>query len=52
MNIVEQNRSANVYKKEADKYGIGSPYRIHEYIKLRMKGVSPEKAIAKVKSPK
>jgi len=45
-----QNRLANTYRKEADRFSIGSPYRNDEYIKLRIKGLSPEKAIEIVRN--
>ncbi len=46
----ERNRLANRYKKEADEFNIGSPYRIDEYIRYRLRGMSPETAIKKVRS--
>lgn len=49
LSIQEQNRLANVYKKEADKHNIGSPYRIKVYVDARIKGLSEEKALAKTK---
>ena len=49
-NIRDLNRLANVYRREANKLGIGSPYRIDEYIRFRMVGMSKAKAIEKVKS--
>jgi len=48
----EQNRLSNVYKREADGYQIGSPSRISEYIQHRLKGKTPEQAIALVRNKK
>jgi hypothetical protein len=49
LTMTERNHLANVYKGEADKFGIGSPYRISEYIKFRMRGLSQEQAIERVR---
>jgi hypothetical protein len=50
--IQERNRLSNVYRREADEINIGSPYRISEYIKLRLKGVSKEEAEKRVRNKK
>ena len=50
MDAAERNRLSNQYRREADKHQIGSPYRINEYIALRLKGLTDEAAIKKVKS--
>ena len=47
--IREQNAKVNSLRREADKHKIGSPYRIDEYIKYRMKGYSEKKALEKIK---
>ena len=48
--IIEQNRLANQYRKEANKHQICSPGRINEYIGYRLKGYSDEKALEKTKN--
>lgn len=40
------------YKREADAHGIGSPYRINEYVQYRLKGMSQKRAIEKTKKPR
>lgn len=45
----EINRLVNEYRKEAEQLGIGSPYRINEYIRFRMLGLSKGKAIEKTR---
>jgi hypothetical protein len=49
LTVAERNRLANVYKGEADKFGIGSPYRINEYIGFRFLGKTQEQALAAVR---
>lgn len=49
--IREQNRLANLYRREATQLGIVSPFRQGEYINARLRGLSQEKAL-KVASDK
>lgn len=49
MDARERNRLANIYRREADHHRIGSPFRINEYIKYRLQGMTQEKALAKTK---
>lgn len=49
MDIIQKNKLANIYAKEAEKHKIGSPFRIGEYIKYRLKGYSEKKSLEKVK---
>ena len=49
LSITEKNRLANVYRREADQHGIGSPYRIDEYIQYRLRGLTQGQALAKTK---
>lgn len=46
------NELWNKYYREGVKY-IGSPFKTHQYVKLRLKGMSHEQALEAVKnSPK
>ena len=50
IDIPEKNRLHNQYRKEADLLKIGSPYRIDEYIRYRMRGLSIKKSLEKTKA--
>lgn len=45
MDIQERNRLANIYRKEAQRHGIASPYRQNEYINARLKGKNDQKSL-------
>lgn len=49
MDVAEQNRLANQFRREPQARSIGSPYRIDCYIGFRLKGLSPEAALALVR---
>lgn len=46
LSIQEQNRLANVYRREAQKLEIGSPFRQKLYIDARIAGKTEEAALA------
>lgn len=49
LSIPEQNRLANIYRREAQQHNIGSPFRQKLYIDARIKGCTPEAALAKAR---
>ena len=46
----EQNVKMNQFGREARQLGIGSPYRMDEYCRYRLKGFSKERALEKTKN--
>ena len=50
MDVRERTALMNKYRREADKHKIGSAYRIGEYIAYRLRGISEQRALYKVRS--
>ena len=50
LTIQERTRLSNAYRREASQmFQCASPFRQNEYIKFRLRGMTPEKAIARVR---
>lgn len=45
MDVREINMKMNQFRKEPEALQIGSPFRIYEYCKERLKGKTPEQAL-------